>query len=120
MLSSSTNEGAKLKDWARSHSLSRRDFLKLAVAGTAGAVGLSGSLGSLPAEETHLPFRTLGRTGLKVTTVGFGAILLSEPELIRAAFDRGINYVDTARTTSMGEVKRPSAGRSKGLEIEWW
>lgn len=59
---------------------------------------------------TDLPKRQLGRTGLEVTTLGFGALELrglvagigrplepSEPELIlNAVLDAGINYIDVA------------------------
>ena len=78
--------------------INRRDFLKIGVAGAA-TIGLS-SVGGLlnAAEPAAAPaYRTLGRTGLKVTTLSFGAMLTPEPEVIRAGFDMGINYVDTAR-----------------------
>jgi hypothetical protein len=42
-------------------------------------------------------YRTLGRTGLKVSVVSFGAMLTPEPEVLKIAFDNGVNYVDTAR-----------------------
>jgi uncharacterized protein len=78
-------------------SINRRDFLKIGVAGAA-TIGLAGVEGLLHAEPATAPlYRTLGRTGLKVTTLSFGAMLTPEPEVIRAGFDMGINYVDTAR-----------------------
>jgi aryl-alcohol dehydrogenase-like predicted oxidoreductase len=57
-----------------------------------------------------LPKRTLGRTGLRVTTLGFGALELrgmvagigrpltpGQPErILHAALDAGINYIDVA------------------------
>jgi predicted aldo/keto reductase-like oxidoreductase len=85
--------------------LNRRDFLKIGLAGTASAM-LSGSVLSEAAqyyastEPFVFPkpvFRTLGRTGMKITVVSFGAMLTPEPEVIRIAFDNGVNYVDTAR-----------------------
>ncbi len=88
-------------------SINRRDFLKMGVAGAA-AIGLSGVGDLLHAETSTAPvYRTLGRTGLKVTTLGFGAMLTPEPEVIRAGLDMGINYVDTAR--------RYLNGRSEGI-----
>jgi len=79
-------------------SINRRDFLKIGVAGAA-TIGISSVGGLLHAAEpaTAPVYRTLGRTGLKVTTLSFGAMLTPEPEVIRAGFDMGINYVDTAR-----------------------
>src|SRR3989344_6002830 len=53
--------------------------------------------------------RALGRTGLKVTEIGFGGIpiqRLSEEEaikVVRAAFDSGINFFDTARAYDTSE-----------------
>ncbi len=78
--------------------INRRDFIKIGVAGAA-TIGLSGVGGLLNAAEPAAApaYRTLGRTGLKVTTLSFGAMLTPEPEVIRAGFDMGINYVDTAR-----------------------
>lgn len=55
--------------------------------------------------------RTLGRTGLKVTEIGFGGIpiqRLSEKEavkVVKAAFDAGINFFDTARGYTDSEHK---------------
>jgi uncharacterized protein len=78
-------------------SINRRDFLKIGVAGAA-TIGLVGVEGLLHAEPAAAPvYRTLGRTGLKITTLSFGAMLTPESEVIRAGFDMGINYVDTAR-----------------------
>ena len=59
---------------------------------------------------TDLPKRTLGRTGLRVTALGFGALELrgmvagvgrpwspGQPErILNAVLDAGINYIDTA------------------------
>ena len=81
----------------KGRSINRRDFLRIGVAGVA-SFGLSGVGGLLHAEpEQTLVYRTLGRTGLKITTLSFGAMLTPEPEVIRAGLDMGINYVDTAR-----------------------
>ena len=41
-------------------------------------------------------FRTLSRTGMKITIVSMGAMRTSEPAIFQAAFD-GVNYIDTAR-----------------------
>ncbi|HXK61171.1 MAG TPA: aldo/keto reductase [Acidobacteriota bacterium] len=49
------------------------------------------------AQPAGLQYRVLGRTGLKVTTVGFGCMITSDPAVIQKAADLGINYFDTAR-----------------------
>src|SRR4030042_553695 len=43
-----------------------------------------------------LEYRTLGRTGLKVTTVGMGVMNCSDSAVVLRAFDLGINFFDTA------------------------
>lgn len=47
-------------------------------------------------------YRTLGKTGLKVSTVGFGCMITSDASVIRKAVDMGINYFDTARVYQDG------------------
>jgi aryl-alcohol dehydrogenase-like predicted oxidoreductase len=43
-----------------------------------------------------LEFRTLGKTGLKVTAVSMGVMNCSDPSVLLRAFDLGINFYDTA------------------------
>ena len=84
--------------------INRRDFLKLSAFTTTAAMGLTGMGGILESAAGQVGmfppspvYRTLGRTGLKITVVSFGAMLTPEHEVMRAAFDLGVNYVDTAR-----------------------
>jgi len=44
----------------------------------------------------NLEYRTLGKTGLKVTTVSMGVMNCSDPAVLLRAFDLGINFYDTA------------------------
>ena len=60
-------------------------------------------------------YRTLGRTGLKITVVSFGAMLTPEPEVIRVAFEHGVNYVDTARRYMNGRNEEIVARALKGM-----
>jgi len=73
--------------------MNRRDFLRSSAAGAA-AVATGTVAGETP---NSLACRTLGRTGLKLNVIGIGALLVSEAAVFQAAFDRGVNYVDTAR-----------------------
>jgi hypothetical protein len=41
-------------------------------------------------------YRALGRTGFMVSDIGFGAGYLSNPGVLEAALDMGMNYIDTA------------------------
>jgi uncharacterized protein len=102
--------------------MKRRDFLRLGVLGTTSALfGMEG-LAEAAQQAAGGPFsfpapvyRTLGRTGLKITIVSFGAMLTPEPEVIRVAFENGINYVDTARRYMNGRNEEIVATALKGL-----
>jgi predicted aldo/keto reductase-like oxidoreductase len=63
-----------------------------------------------PAPEAASPiklgYRTLGKTGLKVTTVGFGCMITSDPSVVQRAADLGITYFDTARGYQRGNNER--------------
>ena len=86
-------------------SLSRRQFVQAAVAGTV----LAPSLGAGPAAK--LPTRTLGKTGMEVSILGFGSgsrFLMYEAEdkalaALSQALDLGINYIDTAHSYGDGK-----------------
>jgi predicted aldo/keto reductase-like oxidoreductase len=96
-------------------SISRRDFLKIGVGGAA-AFGLMGVGNLFGAESTGtLTYRTLGRTGLQVTTLSFGAMLTPEAEVIRAGLDMGINYLDTARRYLHGRSEEIVSRAIKGI-----
>ena len=56
--------------------------------------------------QIKLEYRTLGRTQLKVATVGFGCMITSDPSVIKRAADIGINYFDTARVYQQGNNER--------------
>jgi uncharacterized protein len=83
---------------------SRRRFLAtgltLPVAGMASV--------AMPPVQTggSLSYRTLGKTGLKVTSVGFGCMITSDQSVVEKAADLGINYFDTARSYQSGNNER--------------
>jgi len=85
----------------KSPKFNRRNFLRNTSLGFLGA-GLVGKKGfATPSQEQddELPkikeYRTLGRTGFKVSDIGTG-IILSE-NLLKPVFDSGVNYIDTAQ-----------------------
>lgn len=43
-----------------------------------------------------MQYRTLGRTGLRASEVGFGGYPVSDPRVVEYALDQGINYIDTS------------------------
>jgi len=100
---------------------SRRKFL---VAGI-GVPALLGSRTTSPARTTDVParplsaaprldYRVLGKTGLKVTTLGFGTMITSDPSVIERAADLGVNYFDTARGYQSGNCERMVGAALKG------
>ena len=62
--------------------MNRRDFLKAGAAALVAAAPASAAPGAVA-------YRTLGRTGLKLSVVGIGALLTSEAAVFQAAFDMG-------------------------------
>ena len=102
--------------------MKRRDFLKLGIVGAASAAtGLAGLAGTSRGAVPGPVYRVLGRTGLKITVVGFGAMLTPEHEVMEVAFDMGVNYVDTARRYMNGRneeiVGRALKGRRDKLYV---
>jgi hypothetical protein len=94
---------------------SRRNFLAAGLAvPAAGLATTSSRLGSSsaafvppPAEAAKgLQYRVLGKTGLKVTCVGFGCMVTSDASVVEKAADLGINYFDTARVYQQGNNER--------------
>jgi predicted aldo/keto reductase-like oxidoreductase len=51
-------------------------------------------------------YKTLGKTGLKVTTVGFGCMITSDQSVVERGADLGITYFDTARVYQGGNNER--------------
>ena len=93
---------------------SRRDFLSaglmVPVASASSKMGFwkpsEAAVAATTAAPVKLDYKVLGRTGLKVTTVGFGCMITSDPSVIERAADAGINYFDTARGYQHGNNER--------------
>lgn len=51
-------------------------------------------------------YRTLGRTGFRCSDIGFGSSGVTDPALIGAILDAGVNYIDTAESYLRGQVER--------------
>ena len=58
------------------------------------------------AAAPEVRYRVLGKTGLKVSSVGFGCMVTSDPSVIARAADMGINFFDTARVYGGGNNER--------------
>jgi predicted aldo/keto reductase-like oxidoreductase len=60
----------------------------------------------------NIPYRTLGRTGEKVSLIGVGDAHIGKQEdenesirIIRTAIDRGINFMDNSWATTMDRAR---------------
>ena len=101
-------------------SSSRRRFLATGLSLPAAGLAASrmpeiSALPSLaPAAAPSLSYRVLGKTGLKVTSVGFGCMITSDPSVVARALDMGITYFDTARGYQQGNNERMVGGVLKG------
>ena len=89
-----------MKHTRRATSIGRREFIRTgALAGlglaTLGAVPASASIAPPPRVRRYAP---LGRTGMHISDISFGAdrLSLGDEDLVRHALDLGINYFDTA------------------------
>jgi hypothetical protein len=87
---------------------SRRGFLSSGIALPAAAA----------AAGSQLRYGVLGKTGLKVTRLGFGCVTISDPSVIARALDMGINFFDTARKYQGGNSERLLGAALKGRRKE--
>ena len=91
---------------------SRRDFLATGLALPLTAHGVLRGKADPPelppggSEPPPLTYRTIGRTGLKVTALGFGCMTTADPTVIKRAADLGITLFDTARGYQNGNNER--------------
>jgi len=93
---------------------SRRNFLRVGL--TLPAFGLAGARpGAAFQAPSSIPYRTLGKTGLKVCPVGFGSGFTPEPSIIARAVDLGVNYFDTSSDYANGNSERLVTQGLKGV-----
>jgi len=84
--------------------LNKRDFLKIALAGTSAAVLPALSFGrnnniTIPGEslqDKRIMCRTLGNTGIKVPIIGSGILPVNNINLCRKIFGSGMTHIDSA------------------------
>ena len=84
--------------------INRRGFLKTGIAGAAGVVAFSPSLVSAakPDQQKDIILRTLGKTGMKIPVISFGVMRADNPNLCKAAYEKGIKLFDTANVYQNG------------------
>ena len=100
---------------------SRRNFLAAGLVLPASALAATTDLptpkpAAAPAGnlKPSLQYRTLGKTGLKVSTMGFGCMVTSDPVVISQAVEMGVNFFDPARVYQGGNNERMVGAALKG------
>ncbi len=95
----------------------RREFMKdmiMMMTGISAAIGGSGSTAqgsNAPQRSGEMIYRTLGRTGERVSAIGMGGFHIGQPKLsedeslrlIRSAIDRGITFMDNSWDYNQGQ-----------------
>ena len=88
------------------HKMSRKEFMSRSTAGLVG-FGVAGcstpGLLKKTSQEVTIKYRTLGKTGLKVTAVGSGATRTDAPSVINRVVNLGVNFIDTGRMYAGGK-----------------
>ena len=86
-----------------SKKIGRRNFIKGASSAVIGLAAAPFWNANLSLAQAGAPqYRTLGKTGLKVTAISMGVMNCSDPAVLRRAFDLGINFYDTAHAYMAG------------------
>jgi predicted aldo/keto reductase-like oxidoreductase len=92
-----------------SYAPSRRAFL---LSGAAVAADAQTKSDKRPSPAVR--YRILGRTGLKVTELGFGSEAVSDISVFERALDAGINFFDSARSYQNGNAERALGAALRG------
>ncbi|HEY1467982.1 MAG TPA: aldo/keto reductase [Candidatus Acidoferrum sp.] len=102
--------------------MERRDFIGGLAALSLTVGNAKNEQGGQPASHGDMPYRTLGRTGEKVSCIGLGGYHLGQPglpeaeaiKLFQAAVDRGINFSDNSWDYNNGESEKRVGKALKG------
>jgi len=93
---------------------SRRTFLQAGLMLPAAELISSRSLEAASQAPAGIAYRTLGKTGLKVSGVGYGLGNYPLTDVITHCMDRGMNYFDTARHYGEGRSEKVFGATIKG------
>lgn len=102
--------------------MDRRDFMKASAFGLAGAgasfaAGPARTAQAAPGATAKIKsFRTLGRTGFRVSDIGIGTSQTHPTEVLKAALDAGVNYFDTGEGYGRGQAERSIGEAIKGRD----
>lgn len=95
--------------------ITRKAFLKKSSFGVIGAGFLARRSVSFMGWNAGPGKRVLGRTGIEITTLGFGASRTQQPAVLLAALDNGINFLDTGRSYANGQNEEMIGRTIKGI-----
>lgn len=102
----------------RKSSINRKEFLYLSSGGLLGvsiAEHPSLALAEKVFDPKKVEYRTLGRTNLKVTAVGFAGSRTVEPTLLKRAIDMGVNFIDAGRVYFEGKSEEMIGKVTEGI-----
>ncbi|MDR1746874.1 MAG: aldo/keto reductase [Tannerella sp.] len=100
--------------------VNRRDFLRMSAAVGAGTLTFPTMAAatmrkkSVEQEGSKFPIRTLGRTGIRVPILSMGVMKAENPNVVRAAYNSGITFFDTAHGYQEGRNETMLGGFFKG------
>lgn len=103
--------------------IDRRKFLKAGSGAALGLAGVSTALRESQSQTTEkrsarVPrirrYARLGRTGLQVSDISLGSSSTSDPDVIAHAFDRGVNFFDSAESYRWGNAEEAIGKALKG------
>jgi hypothetical protein len=101
-------------DHRQEETMRRREFIKAGIAGGAAVTAMAGmhcKAWKHGASEGQLPRRVLGRTGERLSVIGFGGIVVMDEEqsaanrFVAEAVERGVNYFDVAPSYGNAQEK---------------
>jgi uncharacterized protein len=80
------------------NNINRRSFIRTGIAGAAGIAALSPTMATAAStdQQKEIISRTLGKTGMKIPVISFGVMRADNPNLCKAAYEKGIKLFDTA------------------------
>jgi predicted aldo/keto reductase-like oxidoreductase len=93
---------------------SRRKFLQAGLILPAAGLASTRNLYAFSKTPDGIAYRVLGKTGLKVSSVGSGVGIEPDPQVIARAIDLGVNYFDTARGYGNGKSEQITGTALKG------
>jgi aryl-alcohol dehydrogenase-like predicted oxidoreductase len=101
--------------------MTRKEFLKTSSVALLG-FGVLGMGCKKNSGQDSSGLRKLGKTGIEISPIGFGASRTMEPSLVSAALDAGFFFLDTGRSYSNGQnevmVGEGIASRRKDVVIQ--